>query len=100
MTNNNLENISIINENINDISLINSHSNIDFNIELFLKKFSNIRKLKLETKDSNSSYDFFIKEDKNIIIEELEFVNPSSSVSFSFSYLRTLTINFSQSCHI
>ena len=84
--------IDIINDNINDIYLLKDYKS-DYNIELFLKKFSNIKKLKLEYYNI-PSYSFSMKENKNIIIEELELPNPTGPVYFSFSYLRSLTIDF------
>ena len=92
LKNKDLEETSIISENINDISLI-KEKNSDYNIELFLKKFSNIKKFKLEAKNSYYSQ-FTLIENKNIIIEELELPNPSIPIYFSFSYLRSLSIDF------
>ena len=83
---------SIVCENINDIFLIKEKDS-DYNIELFLKKFSNIKKLKLEIKNLDFSQ-FTIIDNKNIIIEELELPNPTIPVYFSFSYLRSLSIDF------
>ena len=94
LTDNDLETIFIINENINDISLIKEKDH-NYNIELFLKKFSNIKKLKIESKNNEDS-SFSIKKDNNIIIEELEMPNPIISLSFSFSNLQTLSLSFSQ----
>lgn len=84
--------ISIINQNINDISL-NKVQNQDYSFELFLQKFSNIKKLKFETIYTNF-FLFDLIENKNIIIEELELPNPIYPVYFSFSYLRSLSIDF------
>ena len=89
--NHSLEEISIINENITDIYLNLNKS--EAYIELFLKKFSNIKKLKLSSKTEKL---FCMKEERSIIIEELELLNPSFPVSFSFSYLRTLSLSWSQ----
>ena len=83
---------SVISQNINDISLIKERDS-DYNIELFLKRFSNIKKLKLESKKFISSK-FTLIENKNIIIEELELPNPSFPVHVSSSYLRSLSIDF------
>ena len=87
--------IDFINDNINDIYLIYNISS-NYNIELFLKRFSNIQKLKFETYDNTKLHTFSIKENKNIIIEELELPNPKSPIYFSFSYLRSLSLDFSE----
>ena len=94
LTNKDLANISIKNDNINDITLIKDNDS-NYDIELLLKKFTNIKKLKLKNKKDDYSW-FSIKEDKTIIIEELEMPNPFFSVSFSFSYLRTLSLSFAK----
>ncbi len=89
-----LDKISIINENINDIYFIQENPH-DYNIESLLTKFSNIKKLKIEA--TNGSYNSFsMKEEKKIIIEELELHNPRFGISFSFSYLQSLTLNFTK----
>ena len=93
LKNKDLEDSIILNQNINDISLIKKIDSV-YNIELFLKKFSNIRKFKLETKECFMVPQFRIIENKNIIIEELELPNPYYPVYFSFSYLRSLSIDF------
>ena len=94
LINKDLEQKSIMNENINDITLIKEYDS-NYNLELLLKKFTNIKKLKLETK-KEYNVSFSIKEDKTIIIEELELPNPDFCIPFSFSYLRTLSLNFTK----
>ena len=85
---------SSTNDNINDISLIIGDKSNE-NIQLFLERFSNIKKLKINFEKDCYPASFSIIENKNIIIEELELSNPNISISFSFSYLRSLTLDFS-----
>ena len=95
ITNDQLESIKKINNEIEDITLYRI-KNSNYDIKDFLRKFKSIKKLRFENKENKKTTGRLFSNSNEITIEELELPNPSFPISFSFSYLRTLSINFTQ----
>ena len=93
LTDSQLDSISKTNDTIEDITLLRIQGQ-DYDIQSFLKKFKNIHKLRIENKEKGEIGESLFSNSNIITIEELELPNPSFPIFFSFSYLRTLSIHF------
>ena len=99
LKNNELLSIKKTNDEIEDITLYRI-KNQEYDIKYLLQKFKNIKKLRFENKDNIITKNSLFINSNEITTEELELPNPSLPISFSFLYLRTLSINFTQKYEI
>ena len=81
---------------INDITLNLKNNTKEIDINKLIKKFSNIKKLKIENKSKFNIKEPLIINDNSIIIEELEMPYPFFPLYFSFSKIKNLSIKFQE----